>query len=862
MFSLGCKSMIMRIILFQLLLFHAFITLAQVDLAYYLPKGMTYSPEVPTPKEVIGFHPGEWHVGHDQLVYYMQSIAGSSDRVIIEEFARTYENRPLVQLIITSEANHARLEEIRSQHVLLSDPARSGSLNTESMPIVIWLGYSVHGNEASGANASLLTAYHLAAGQGAEIDELLENAVVIIDPSFNPDGLNRFSSWVNSHRSHVINPDPNDREYDEAWPGGRTNHYWFDLNRDWLPLAHPESRGRIQRFHDWKPNILTDHHEMGTNSTFFFQPGIPSRKYPWTPEKNVELTQKMAMFHAKYLDEIGSLYYSRESYDDFYIGKGSTYPDINGSVGVLFEQASSRGHAQENPFGILTFPMAIRNHFTTSLSTLASGIAHRKEFLDFQRDFYAESSSLASQDRVKAYVFGSEKDPVRNYELLKVLTQHQIRVYDLKSSLAKNGKQYQPGSAYIVPLNQPQYRMVKGIFETRTSFNDSLFYDVSTWTFPLAYNLSHTSLEKEFSTGLLGEEVKEPRIAPGKLIGEKGAYAYAIKPHGYYAFRAINKLMEGDIVVLYTNEVHASATQSFPRGTMIIPVGVQEEKRAAIESTIDRILEEDMVDVYALSTGLAQGGVDLGSRSHSKMELPKAAVLVEDGMSAYEAGEVWHLFDQRLKMKITLLPVSKVNGRVLARYNRIVIPNGNLSAIRESGKENLKTWLRDGGVIITWKNPGQWLSLSTISNVKYDSGSTDEKDKYKPYEDLDENRGAQVTGGAIFEAKVDLSHPLAYGLENDRIPLFRNHNLVMQKSSNEYANPLVYTSEPLLSGYVSEENLAKIKDSPAVTISTLGNGRIITFTDNPNFRAYWWGTNKLFMNALYYGKDISSGAGE
>ncbi len=852
----------MRIILYQLLLFHTFFTFAQVDLSYYLPAGLTYNPEVPTPKEVIGFHPGEWHVGHDQLVYYMRNIANSSDRVIIEEIGRTYENRPLVQLIITSEANHARLEEIRTQHVLLSDPARSGGLNTESMPIVIWLGYSVHGNEASGANASLLTAYHLAAAQGAEIDELLENAVVIIDPSFNPDGLNRFSSWVNSHRSHVINPDPNDREYDEAWPGGRTNHYWFDLNRDWLPLAHPESRGRIQRFHDWKPNILTDHHEMGTNSTFFFQPGIPSRKYPWTPEKNVELTQKMATFHAKYLDEIGSLYYSRESYDDFYIGKGSTYPDINGSVGVLFEQASSRGHAQENPFGILTFPMAIRNHFTTSLSTLASGIAYKKEFLDFQRDFYLESSSLASQDRVKAYVFGSDKDPVRNNELLKVLRQHQIRVYNLKSSLAKNGKQYQPGSAYVVPLNQPQYRMVKGIFETRTSFNDSLFYDVSTWTFPLAYNLNYTSLEKEFNAGLLGEEVKEPGIANGKLIGEKGAYAYAIKPHGYYAFRAINRLLDNDIVVLYTNEVHSSGSHSFPRGTMVIPVGVQQEKHDVIESTIDRILEEDMVDVYALTTGLAQGGVDLGSRSHSKIELPKVAVLVEDGISAYEAGEVWHLFDQRLKMKITLLPVSKVNGRVLARYNRIIIPNGNLSAIRESGKENLRTWVQDGGLIITWKNPGQWLSLSNISNVKYDSGGTDEKNKYKPYEDLDENRGAQVTGGAIFEVRVDLSHPLAYGLENDRIPLFRNHNLVMQKSSNEYANPLVYTSEPLLSGYVSEENLARIKDSPAVTVSTLGNGRIITFTDNPNFRAYWWGTNKLFMNALYYGKDISSGAGE
>ncbi|MEQ9218989.1 MAG: M14 family metallopeptidase [Cyclobacteriaceae bacterium] len=852
----------MRTILNLLFLFYSFFTFAQVDLSYYLPKGLSYNPEIPTPKEVLGFHPGEWHVGHDQLVYYMQSIAKSSDRVIIEAFARTYENRPLVQLIITSEANHDRLEEIRSQHVQLSDPELSVNLNTENMPIVIWLGYSVHGNEASGANAALLTAYHLAAAQGTEIDELLENAVVIVDPSFNPDGLNRFSSWVNSHRSHVINPDPNDREYQEAWPGGRTNHYWFDLNRDWLPLAHPESRGRIHRFHEWKPNILTDHHEMGTNNTFFFQPGIPARKYPWTPEKNVELTQKMATFHAKYLDEIGSLYYSRESYDDFYIGKGSTYPDINGSVGVLFEQASSRGHAQENQFGILTFPMAIRNHFTTSLSTLASGIAYRKEFLDFQRDFYVESGALASQDRVKAFVFGSEKDPVKNHELLKVLTQHQIRVYHLKRSLTKNGKRYQPGSAYVVPLDQPQYRMVRGIFETRTTFNDSLFYDVSTWTFPLAYNLNYSALEKDFSSGLLGTEIREPEIESGTLVGEKGAYAYAIEPYGYYAFRAINRLLEEEVVVQYTNEVHNSGTHSFPRGTMIIPVGIQQEKRSIIESTIDRIIAEDLVDVYALNTGLAKGGVDLGSRSHSKMELLKAAVLVEDGISAYEAGEVWHLFDQRLKMKITLLPAGKVNSRVLARYNRIIIPHGNLSAVRESGKENLKSWVQDGGVLITWKNPGQWLSLNNISKVNYDSGGTDDKDRYLPYEDLDENRGAQVTGGAIFEARVDLSHPLAYGLENDRIPLFRNHNLVMKKASNDYANPLVYTADPLLSGYVSEENLAKIKDSPAVTVSTLGSGRIITFTDNPNFRAYWWGTNKLFMNALYYGKDISSGAGE
>lgn len=839
----------------------SFFSYAQVDMSYYLPGGLSYNPDVPTPKSVLGYHPGEWHVSHDQLIYYMRTIAESSDRIVLEEFAKSYEGRPLMQLMITSTQNHARLDQIKEDHAKLTDPSQSAGLNTAEMPIVIWLGYSVHGNEASGANASLLTAYYLAAAQGDEIDELLDNAVVILDPCFNPDGLNRFASWVNTHRSHVINPDPNDREYDEAWPRGRTNHYWFDLNRDWLPLAHPESRGRIKRFHEWKPNILTDHHEMGTNSTFFFQPGIPSRKFPHTPDKNVELTHKMAKFHAEYLDDIGSLYYSEESFDDFYIGKGSTYPDVNGSVGILFEQASSRGHAQETQFGILTFPMGVRNHFTASLSTLASGIAHRQEFLDYQRDFYNGASGLASRDAVKAYVFGSEKDPIKNFELLKMLSQHKIDVYELKSSTSKNGKRFSPGAAYVVPLNQPQYRLVKGIFETRTTFQDSLFYDVSTWTFPLAYNLNYAELGREYNSSQLGDKVENPTKPMGELVGSKGSYAYAIEPYGYYAFRAINRLLEKKVVVQMLHETHSTSDRTFPRGTMIIPVGVQESKRTIIESTIDEIIKEDAVSVYALNTGLASRGVDLGSRSNTKVDQPKVAVLVEGGVSGYEAGEVWHLLDQRVKMKVTLLPINRVNSMNLSRYNRIIMPNGNFSAIRDSGKEQLKKWVQGGGVIIAWKNAGKWLSDNEITSVAYEK-SEDKEEGYKPYDQLDEFRGAQFTGGSIFEAKVDLTNPLAYGLEGDRIALFRNHNLVMEKSKNPYANPLVYTTSPLLSGYVSEENLERFKDSPAVTVSSLGSGRVITLTDNPNFRAFWFGTNKIFMNALFFGKSISGRAGE
>ncbi|MEM9337566.1 MAG: M14 family metallopeptidase [Bacteroidota bacterium] len=842
-------------------LFSFMVTFSQVDLSYYLPDGLSYDPNIPTPKEIVGYHPGEWHVSHDQLVYYMQAIAAASDRAILKEYAKSHERRPLVQLVFTSPENQSKLETLKAEHVKLSDPTQSASLDTEKMPVVIWLGYAVHGNEASSANASILSAYYLAAAQGDEIDELLSKAIIIVDPCFNPDGLNRFSSWVNSHRSHVINPDPNDREHNEAWPRGRTNHYWFDLNRDWLPLAHPESRGRVGRFHEWKPNILTDHHEMGTNSTFFFQPGIPSRKFPWTPEKNVELTHKMAKFHAKFLDNIGSLYYSEESFDDFYVGKGSTYPDVNGCVGILFEQASSRGHAQENQFGILTFPMAIRNHFTASLSTIASGLAHRKEFLDYQRRFYRNVSGLAASDNVKAFIFGSSKDPIKNYELLKLLHQHQIDVYELKNTTTKERKQFYKGSAYIVPLDQPQYRMVRAIFETRTSFTDSLFYDVSSWTLPLAYNLNYASVGREYSSELLGARAI-PEAPKGKFVGSKGAYAYAIEPYGYNAFRAVNRLLKNNVTVQMLHETHTDRSRTFPRGTMIIPVGVQESKRKLIEATLDLITEEDAVDVYTLTTGLALQGVDLGSRSNTKVEQPKVAVLVDGGISGYEAGEVWHLFDQRLKMKITLLEIDKVNTVNLARYNRIIFPHGTYNRITEQGKENLKTWLMNGGMIIAWKNGGKWLSDNQITKVSYAKKEKSKIENYQPYEQLEEARGAQFTGGAIFEAKVDRSHPLAYGLESDRISLFRNHNLVMKKSPNVYANPIVYTARPLLSGYVSEENLRRFQNAPAVTISSIGRGKVITLSDNPNFRGFWFGTNKIFMNALFFGKSIDRNAGE
>ena len=462
------------------------ITAQKLDLNYYLPNDVTYNKNIPTPKSVIGHEVGEWHVTHDKLVEYMKALAKASDRISIENRGTTFEGRPLLLLTITSPKNHQNIDNIRQQHIAATN---TSSIDVSNAPIVVYQGFSIHGNEPSGANAGLAVAYYLAAAQGSNIDELLNNTIILFDPSFNPDGLQRFAYWANTNKSINLNPDPNDREYTEVWPRGRTNHYWFDMNRDWLPVQLPESRARIASFHKWLPNILTDHHEMGSNSSFFFQPGIPSRTNPLTPQLNQDLTKEIATYHAKALDKIGSIYYSEESFDDFYYGKGSTFPDVNGSIGILFEQGSSRGHAQETVNGVLTFPFTVRNQFTAALSTLEAAKSMRVKIKKYQQDFYRNAKRESA--KTKAIVFGDEKDAAKTYHLAEILKRHNIKFNEVKSDFTSKGKTYKKGYSYIIPMNQKNSRLVKAMFQKDTKFKDSLFYDISAWTFPLAFNLDY-----------------------------------------------------------------------------------------------------------------------------------------------------------------------------------------------------------------------------------------------------------------------------------------------------------------------------------------------------------------------------------
>jgi len=368
------KHIMKRIFLLLALILAGAIMNAQLTLDYYLPAGISYDTKIPTPKQFVGHEIGEWHLSHDKLYAYMLELDKVSDRAVWEEYGRSHEGRPLGHLIISSEENIKNLEQLRLQHIRLSDPGSSGNLDIRNMPIFIKMGYGIHGNESSAQNASALVAYYLVAGEGQKIDELLKNAVILIDPALNPDGMQRHSTWVNFSRSLNNNPDANSWEFSETWPGGRTNHYWFDLNRDYIMLQHPESIGRVAAFFKWRPNINTDHHEQGANATFFYMPGIQTRNNPLTPKDNQQLTAEIGKYHEKALNSLGSLYFTEEGYDDYYVGKGSSWPDIHGSIGILFEPAGVKGHLRETPGMLLSFPFAIRNQFTVSLSTLEAGL--------------------------------------------------------------------------------------------------------------------------------------------------------------------------------------------------------------------------------------------------------------------------------------------------------------------------------------------------------------------------------------------------------------------------------------------------------------------------------------------------------
>lgn len=861
---------------------------AGVPLDYYLPTGTTYNPKVPTPEQFFGFQIGEWHLRSEQLTAYLRAVAAAApERVKFDILGYTHERKPLVVLAITAPENHARLEQLRAEHLALLDPTKSAALDVAQMPVVVDLGYSIHGNEPSGVNAMPLVVYHLAAAQDAKITDLLKHAVVLVEAQRNPDGGDRAAQWFNQHRSlGAPSTDPLDREHNEAWPRGRFNHYWFDPNRDWLPLVHPEAQARASLFHRWRPNLLTDHHEMGSNGTFFFQPGVPSRNNPSSPAKVFELTAKVAAFHQRALDGKGVFYYSEQGFDDFYPGKGSTYPDLHGTIGILFEQASARGHAQESDNGVLTFPFAIRNHVLSSLSSLDAAVALRTELLGLQKEFPRHTAELAAKSQVKAYVFGDDGDPARAWAFLSLLAQHRIEVRPLAEEISADGRTFKPGAAWVALTNQAQFRLLTEMFVTRTTFEDSVFYDVSAWTLPLAYNLPCAELERAPSAG---EPVGTPAFPAGKLVGGHSDYAYLFNWNGYFAPRALQRLHAAGVRVKgLTSPLEAidadGARHAFGYGAILVPVGQQRERAAAIRAVIDTIVKEDAVTVYGCDTGLTPNGVDLGSPSFVPLPAPRVALICGDGADPHDIGAAWHVLDQRVGLTPTLLDVAQLGRAELARYNTIVFADGRYDdTVGDATVANLKRWVREGGTLVLMGRAAQWAAKKELAAFEFAGGRASDVAPAnggrnqqvappaeerggaprQPYASAGDREAQKLIAGAVVAAAIDPTHPLGYGFSDERVSFCRKNTILLKPSKSPYETPAVYTAKPLQSGFISEANQAALANTAAIVALAVGRGAVVAMPDDPNFRGFWYGGNRIFFNAIFYGSAIRpAGAGD
>ena len=815
----------------------------------YLPADADLDPAIPTPESVLGWDVGDWHVGHDRLVQYMQTLAAASPRVSIKVIGQTHEQRPLLQLAITSENNQQQLDSLRQTHL------DSGG------PLVVWLGYSVHGDEPSGSNASLLAAFYLAASRSEFVENLLSESIILIDPSINPDGLNRFASWANSNAGKMPVADPVTRQHVQDWPGGRTNHYLFDLNRDWLPLVHPESRARIVEFHRWLPHVLTDHHEQGGYPGFFFQPGVPSRQNPLTPEENLELTRALAQFHSRAMDQAGQPHFTEDAYDDFYFGKGSTYPDINGSIGILFEQKAIRGQELATTNGTETFQMAVANQLRMSLSTLQGAWSIRDRLKTYQAGFHDEMLDRAESRKFAGWVIGDDGDPARAREFLNILDLHQIKYQALEETVRAGSYEFQPGHGWIIPARQKQFGLLEAIMEQRTRFQDNTFYDVSAWTLPLAYNLPFATVPQ------LPRGKSEAQSSEG-FAPSAAAAAWAVTWNQLAAPAMLQELLAAGVKVRTAIQPFSAQTTNglvaFARGTLIIQAGIQTED--ALQSSHDILAQAalDGIDIKSLNSTLTVAGPDLGSKHFKIIQPINPLLLGGSGTSSYGVGAQWFVLDDRLGVPTTMINQQNLGDINLWDYTHLLMADGDYDDLSNGRKSMIARWIKDGGILVAINRASTWAEGLCYEHPQ-EKCEVEEADppevqpaEARAYSDFDDDRARQVIGGAIVSSVADLSHPLAFGYSRNELPLFRRGTTVLTPSENPYSTPIRYTSDPLLAGFIGEERLDAFRGQSAVIAEKKGSGLVVRFANTPVFRGFWRGTERLYINALYFGQVIET----
>ena len=816
--------------------------LLQGQANYFYPNKGNFDTSIPTPEQFLGYAIGEQHTRHDRIVAYLKELDRLSDKVSFEIIGETFEHRAQVVAIFSSPENHKNLEQIRLQHL-------SNQLNgsNNKVPLVIHLAYNVHGNEPSSSEAALLTAYYLTASQSEQTKEWLNNMIITMDPVINPDGRDRHTHWANMHKGTPAVADPNDREHNEIWPGGRFNHYWFDLNRDWFLATFPETRNRVNFFHKWRPYVQTDHHEMGTNSTFYFDPGKESSNNPIVPDYLYnKIYPKFGEYFTKATNSLGSMYFTKEAFDKLYPGYGSSYINFYGGAGFLFEQGSSRGHVQETTTIPITFGFTIRNQFTASLATITAALAEKESLIEMRKQFYLTAKQQAANSVIKGYSFGDPKDFNRTKAFIDLLLLHRIDIYKVPNS-----------TDYFVPTAQDNYIMVKSIFENQITYKDSTFYDASTWSLIHAYGLPFTEVKSSMA---LSEKVTTPLVSNNTPI-VKSNYAYLVNNTDYNIHQFIYALQNEGVFVQTATRTFSTningANMNFGYGSIIISVQQQKVDADELYNIISKASADANIKVHTVSTGYSNSGIDLGSNYVKTLKKPEAAMIIGNGVAASEAGEIWHLLDQRLHMPITKIDILNFSRVRLERYNTLVMVSGVYNFLDKNSVDKIKAWVQNGNTLITIKSGAEWAIKNGFTKFKLAVDSSNTKGRLD-YDRASDMEGAKALGGSIFTIDLDTTHPIGYGFSKRKVSVYKNNSTFFQNSTSAYSTIAQYTNTPLVGGYLHPNSLKMIKNSPSILVGAEGSGRVILFADEPNFRGAWYGTNKLFLNALFLGSIMAA----
>ncbi|GAA4399490.1 M14 family metallopeptidase [Nibrella viscosa] len=828
--------------------------------SYFFPNAGPLNPAIPTPEQFLGYPIGTHMTRYDKIVEYFRELDRLSDRVSVEVIGQTYEHRPLIMASFTAPTNYARLENIRQANL-----SRATQPGNDEMPLVIQIGANVHGNEPSGGESTMLTAYYLTASESEETKKWLNDMVVFVEPILNPDGRDRFANWANMHKGSPFVADPLDREHNEIWPGGRMNHYWFDPNRDWFLCAHPEAQAHVQWFHRWMPYVVVDHHEMGTNATFYFDPGKASSNNPLVPAYLYDTIYPTFGEHfAKAMNNLGSLYFTKETFDKLYPGYGSSYTNFYGGAGFLFEQASARGFTQETTTIPITFAFTVRNQLTAALTTIRASLAEKNNLLRMRRDFFKTALDQARKSPVKGYVFGDPQDLTRAYSFINLLRRHQIEVHELDREVTAGGKTFRKGEAYVVPTEQRNYIMVRSAFEKQIPYSDSLFYDASTWSLVHSFNMPYAELMagtgRNAQTNLpLGKAITQPLMVNVAPVS-RSPYAYLVDVTDYNAYKALYALQSGGAIVKTAFKPFTARTggqeRAYGYGTLIVPVQQQLLSPDSLYRLVSAVGKQAGIAVQSLESGYSVKGVDIGSNNVRTLRKPEALMLVGPGVSAYEAGEIWHLLDQRVGMPVTKLDLSALLRANLNRYTTLIMVSGQYPTDKPTA-DKVKNWVQNGGTLVTFKTGSEWAIKQGLTKEKLLPVDTTKRSLRYNYDEATNWEGAKAQGGSIFTVDLDNTHPIGFGFTDRTVPVFRNGLTILQPSQSPYNTVAQYKASPLVGGYVHPTVLKRVANSAAILVSGEGAGRIILFADNPNFRAAWYGTNKLFLNALFFGPVIT-----